>query len=111
MMKKLSITSILAYTALLLTSMLLCLAETPVSFKGQGSSPSGTPKDGLLKKEEAGMERFPIGSILPDCAHACGPCFPGKRAMVSFSKCSIAESCHIVYRCRCRGRFYHVPSN
>ncbi|PKA50744.1 Protein epidermal patterning factor 2 [Apostasia shenzhenica] len=49
------------------------------------------------------------GSSLPDCSHACGPCTPCKRVMVSF-KCSVAESCPIVYRCMCNGRFYHVPS-
>ncbi|XP_008804498.2 uncharacterized protein LOC103717771 [Phoenix dactylifera] len=53
---------------------------------------------------------FSTGSSLPDCSHACGPCFPCKRVMVSF-KCSIAESCPIVYRCMCNGKYYHVPSN
>ncbi|XWS23448.1 hypothetical protein CRYUN_Cryun28dG0014700 [Craigia yunnanensis] len=60
-------------------------------------------------KEEVGMELYPTGSSLPDCSHACGPCFPCKRVMVSF-KCSIAESCPIVYRCMCKGKYYHVPS-
>ncbi|RAL45729.1 hypothetical protein DM860_009593 [Cuscuta australis] len=50
------------------------------------------------------------GSSLPDCSHACGACFPCKRVMVSF-KCSVAESCPVVYRCMCRGKYYHVPSN
>ncbi|KAH7683954.1 hypothetical protein IHE45_05G216200 [Dioscorea alata] len=49
-------------------------------------------------------------SSLPDCSHACGPCFPCKRVIVSF-KCSLAESCPIVYRCMCNGKYYHVPSN
>ncbi|XP_027344294.1 protein EPIDERMAL PATTERNING FACTOR 2-like [Abrus precatorius] len=67
------------------------------------------------KKEEAkednmGMELYPTGSTIPDCSHACGPCSPCKRVMVSF-KCSIAESCPIVYRCICKGKYYHVPSN
>ncbi|KAI4323198.1 hypothetical protein L6164_022825 [Bauhinia variegata] len=53
---------------------------------------------------------YPTGSTLPDCSHACGPCFPCKRVMVSF-KCSMAESCPIVYRCMCKGKYYHVPSN
>ncbi|XP_077213863.1 protein EPIDERMAL PATTERNING FACTOR 2-like [Tasmannia lanceolata] len=61
-------------------------------------------------KEELSMELYPTGSSLPDCSHACGPCFPCRRVMVSF-KCSIAESCPIVYRCMCKGRFYHIPSN
>ncbi|RWV99383.1 hypothetical protein GW17_00037712 [Ensete ventricosum] len=50
------------------------------------------------------------GSSLPDCSHACGPCLPCKRVMVSF-KCFVAESCPIVYRCMCKGKYYHVPSN
>ncbi|KAK8921105.1 Protein EPIDERMAL PATTERNING FACTOR 2 [Platanthera zijinensis] len=50
------------------------------------------------------------GSRLPDCSHACGACFPCRRVMVS-SKCSVAESCPVVYRCTCKGRYYHVPSN
>ncbi|KAK6246510.1 hypothetical protein QQP08_022251 [Theobroma cacao] len=66
------------------------------------------PQEG--EKEELGMELYPTGSSLPDCSHACGPCFPCKRVMVSF-KCSIAESCPIVYRCMCKGKYYHVPSN
>ncbi|XP_022134337.1 protein EPIDERMAL PATTERNING FACTOR 2-like [Momordica charantia] len=61
-------------------------------------------------KEVLGMELYPTGSSLPDCSHACGPCFPCKRVMVSF-KCSVAESCPTVYRCMCKGKYYHVPSN
>ncbi|XP_062160235.1 protein EPIDERMAL PATTERNING FACTOR 2 [Alnus glutinosa] len=61
-------------------------------------------------KEEVGMELYPTGgSSLPDCSHACGPCFPCKRVIVSF-KCS-TEACPIVYRCMCKGKYYHVPSN
>ncbi|PSS19539.1 MEPF2 like [Actinidia chinensis var. chinensis] len=60
-------------------------------------------------KEKLAMELYPTGSSLPDCSHACGPCFPCKRVMVSF-KCS-TESCPIVYRCMCKGKYYHVPSN
>ncbi|XP_030955813.1 protein EPIDERMAL PATTERNING FACTOR 2 isoform X1 [Quercus robur] len=60
-------------------------------------------------KEELGTELYPTGSSLPDCSHACGPCFPCKRVMVSF-KC-FTESCPIVYRCMCKGKYYHVPSN
>ncbi|KAJ6383623.1 hypothetical protein OIU78_027005 [Salix suchowensis] len=60
-------------------------------------------------REEPGMEVYPTGSSLPDCSHACGPCTPCKRVMVSF-KCSVAESCPIVYRCMCNGKYYHVPS-
>ncbi|GMY29567.1 protein EPIDERMAL PATTERNING FACTOR 2 isoform X2 [Fagus crenata] len=60
-------------------------------------------------KEELLTELYPTGSSLPDCSHACGPCFPCKRVMVSF-RC-FTESCPIVYRCMCRGKYYHVPSN
>ncbi|KAG9451648.1 hypothetical protein H6P81_011613 [Aristolochia fimbriata] len=67
------------------------------------------PKEGS-ESTELGMELFPTGSSLPDCTHACGPCFPCKRVMVSF-KCSLAESCPIVYRCMCKGKYYHVPSS
>ncbi|KAL1349693.1 hypothetical protein HN51_026197 [Arachis hypogaea] len=61
-------------------------------------------------KEDVVLEQSSTGSSIPDCSHACGPCFPCKRVMVSF-KCSIAESCPIVYRCICKGKYYHVPSN
>ncbi|CAL0310779.1 unnamed protein product [Lupinus luteus] len=61
-------------------------------------------------KVEIGMELYSTGSTIPDCSHACGPCSPCKRVMVSF-ECSIAESCPVVYKCACNGKFYHVPSN
>jgi len=55
-------------------------------------------------------ERAATGSRLPDCAHACGPCSPCRRVIVSF-RCALAsESCPIAYRCLCRGRFFRVPS-
>ncbi|KAK9096822.1 hypothetical protein Sjap_022319 [Stephania japonica] len=63
-----------------------------------------------VHKEELGMELYPTGSTLPDCSHACGYCFPCKRVMVSF-KCPMAESCPVVYRCMCKGRYYQVPSS
>ncbi|XP_028752404.1 protein EPIDERMAL PATTERNING FACTOR 2-like [Neltuma alba] len=68
-----------------------------------------------LQEEKAatgdeGQMMYPYGSSLPDCSHACGACFPCKRVIVSF-KCSSAESCPIVYRCMCKGKYYHVPSN
>ncbi|PNX77909.1 epidermal patterning factor 2-like protein [Trifolium pratense] len=63
------------------------------------------------RQDNAGMELYPTGSTIPDCSHACGPCSPCKRVMVGFSKCSMAESCPIVYRCICKGKYYHVPSN
>ncbi|KAK2978591.1 hypothetical protein RJ640_006710 [Escallonia rubra] len=69
-------------------------------------------QDQGIKEEELEMELYPTGSSLPDCSHACGPCFPCERVMVSF-KCfnNVAESCPIIYRCRCKGKYYHVPSN
>ncbi|KAL7085574.1 hypothetical protein ACP275_14G288800 [Erythranthe tilingii] len=63
-----------------------------------------------IKEGEIGMELYPTGSSLPDCLHACGPCAPCRRVMVSYSKCSV-ESCPVVYRCICKGKYYHVPSN
>ncbi|KEH38299.1 protein EPIDERMAL PATTERNING FACTOR 2 [Medicago truncatula] len=57
------------------------------------------------------MELYPTGSTIPDCSHACGPCSPCKRVMVGYNKCSMAESCPMVYRCICKGKYYHVPSN
>ncbi|KZV28926.1 Membrane lipoprotein [Dorcoceras hygrometricum] len=64
----------------------------------------------LQESGEIGMELYPTGSSLPDCSHACGPCTPCRRVMVSFNRCSV-ESCPIVYRCMCKGKYYHVPSN
>ncbi|KAG0526092.1 hypothetical protein BDA96_06G115400 [Sorghum bicolor] len=56
-------------------------------------------------------DRAATGSRLPDCAHACGPCSPCRRVIVSF-RCALmaSESCPIAYRCMCRGRFFRVPS-
>ncbi|XP_020521726.1 protein EPIDERMAL PATTERNING FACTOR 2-like isoform X1 [Amborella trichopoda] len=62
------------------------------------------------RKVKESIEIDASGSSLPDCSHACGACFPCKRVMVSF-KCAIAESCPIVYRCMCKGRYFHVPSH
>uniref|UniRef100_A0ACD5UGB1 Uncharacterized protein n=1 Tax=Avena sativa TaxID=4498 RepID=A0ACD5UGB1_AVESA len=61
---------------------------------------------GLMQQEEV----YATGSSLPDCSHACGPCKPCSRVMVSF-KCSIAEPCPMVYRCMCKGKCYPVPSS
>jgi hypothetical protein len=55
-------------------------------------------------------EEAVAGSRLPDCGHACGPCAPCKRVMVSFRCVDAAESCPIAYRCMCRGRFFRVPT-
>ncbi|KAG9443720.1 hypothetical protein H6P81_015060 [Aristolochia fimbriata] len=68
------------------------------------------PKKGS-ESAKLGTELFATGSSLPDCTHACGPCFPCKRVMVSFKCFSQAESCPIAYRCMCKGKYYHVPSS
>ncbi|CAN6235229.1 unnamed protein product [Urochloa humidicola] len=59
---------------------------------------------------EAKERRAATGSRLPDCAHACGPCSPCRRVMVSFMCAQASESCPVAYRCMCRGRFFRVPS-
>ncbi|XP_031117775.1 protein EPIDERMAL PATTERNING FACTOR 2 [Ipomoea triloba] len=108
------------WTILLVTMVFLLLGTSqslrPSHFTYQGNGlhkGDQTNNNNHLEDErkgELGMELYPTGSSLPDCSHACGPCFPCKRVMVSF-KCSVAESCPIVYRCMCRGKYYHVPSN
>ncbi|KAE9620823.1 hypothetical protein Lal_00019813 [Lupinus albus] len=62
------------------------------------------------EEEDMGVKLYPGGSNLPDCSHACGSCFPCKRVIVSY-KCLIAESCPVVYKCMCKGKYYHVPAN
>ncbi|OWM67682.1 protein EPIDERMAL PATTERNING FACTOR 2 [Punica granatum] len=62
-----------------------------------------------MNKETEKEQLYPTGSSLPDCTHACGPCVPCKRVMISY-KCA-TESCPIVYRCMCKGKYYHVPSS
>ncbi|CAN6465647.1 unnamed protein product [Victoria cruziana] len=64
---------------------------------------------GVATTAAAILEDDATGSSLPDCSHACGACFPCKRITVSF-KCSTTEPCPVVYRCLCKGRFFHVPS-
>ncbi|KAG2665406.1 hypothetical protein I3843_15G006000 [Carya illinoinensis] len=64
----------------------------------------------LDEEEKLGiMKPYQTGSSLPDCSHACGPCFPCKRVLVGF-KC-FTESCPIVYKCMCKGKYYPIPSN
>ena len=80
---------------------------------GQTSSASHEGQAAREVEEEQEMtlkERAVTGSRLPDCAHACGPCAPCKRVMVSFRCLDAAESCPIAYRCMCRGRFFRVPT-
>ncbi|KAF8018265.1 hypothetical protein BT93_H3226 [Corymbia citriodora subsp. variegata] len=106
-----------AFTVLLLlsTAMLGCdglrMNPHPSGSREQADT-NGHRVDHLAKektKEEVGAELFPTGSSLPDCSHACGACVPCKRVIVSY-KCSV-ESCPVVYRCMCKGKYYHVPSH
>ncbi|KAF5779991.1 putative EPIDERMAL PATTERNING FACTOR-like protein [Helianthus annuus] len=69
-----------------------------------------THGDDQVHKHPKDVELFPTGSNLPDCSHACGPCFPCQRVMVGF-KCRMTESCPVIYRCFCKGRYYHVPTS
>ncbi|KAL5216587.1 hypothetical protein ABZP36_007988 [Zizania latifolia] len=62
------------------------------------------------EETEMGSAAAATGSRLPDCTHACGPCSPCRRVMVSFRCAEAAESCPIAYRCMCRGRFFRVPN-
>jgi hypothetical protein len=70
-----------------------------------GGGGAAEKTEGFLQEEV-----YATGSSLPDCSHACGPCKPCNRVMVSF-KCSIAEPCPMVYRCMCKGKCYPVPSS
>ncbi|KAF5201002.1 Epidermal patterning factor 2-like [Thalictrum thalictroides] len=87
-----------------------------VGLKNEGNF--GRGRSNVIPKgeveEEVGiemeMEMYATGSSLPDCAHACGPCNPCKRVMVSF-RCPMAKSFPVVYRCMCGGKYYQVPSN
>ncbi|XP_020096744.1 protein EPIDERMAL PATTERNING FACTOR 2-like [Ananas comosus] len=103
--------TLLLFMLLLISTMCEGLRSTPHDITG--SNDEGDETSSLFKEERdddilKGM--FATGSSLPDCTNACGACFPCKRVMVSF-KCSVAESCPIVYRCMCKGKYYHVPSN
>ncbi|PWA82107.1 hypothetical protein CTI12_AA181310 [Artemisia annua] len=62
-------------------------------------------------KEGKNAELFWTGSSIPDCSHACGPCFPCRRVTISNKCLMTTESCPVIYRCFCRGKYYHVPSN
>ncbi|EXB57365.1 hypothetical protein L484_016417 [Morus notabilis] len=117
MMKSFSSIVILSMAMFMMANSSLGLRPHQFSLQEEGGgvgdrdkSPTNYPHyKERAKSHGLGMEMYPTGSSLPDCAHACGPCFPCKRVMISF-KCSV-ESCPIVYRCMCRGKYYHVPSN
>ncbi|XP_074591206.1 protein EPIDERMAL PATTERNING FACTOR 2-like [Curcuma longa] len=91
---------------LFLFATLFLLTVTATMAQGFRSSPDAADSSSNSISKEMNVAS---GSSLPDCTHACGPCSPCKRVMVSF-KCSIADSCPVVYRCMCNGRYYHVPS-
>ena len=76
----------------------------------EGGRPAADQREELPWAEEE-RRAGATGSRLPDCAHACGPCSPCRRVMVSF-RCAqeASESCPVAYRCMCRGRFFRVPS-
>ncbi|KAL3830464.1 hypothetical protein ACJIZ3_019266 [Penstemon smallii] len=99
-----------------IVSFLLLLLTTgdslrPYHFTDHGKGKYMNDQSHMHTKEGGiGMELYPTGSSLPDCLHACGPCMPCRRVMISFNKCAV-ESCPVVYRCMCKGRYYHVPSN
>ncbi|XP_042404335.1 protein EPIDERMAL PATTERNING FACTOR 2-like [Zingiber officinale] len=88
----------------LFTALFLLTATMAQGFRPSSSDAANSSSNSISKEMYVAS-----GSSLPDCTHACGPCFPCKRVMVSF-KCSIADSCPVVYRCMCNGRYYHVPS-
>ncbi|KAL8256606.1 hypothetical protein R6Q59_031673 [Mikania micrantha] len=59
-----------------------CIKFTYTTQGGHSGSPSQVnPKGG--EHVELGMDLYPTGSSIPDCSHACGPCFPCRR-VVSF---------------------------
>ncbi|KAH6778215.1 putative membrane lipoprotein [Perilla frutescens var. hirtella] len=97
------------YNTLSIVSIIFLLLSG-VTYHSKGINYKGEEKHIHVKEGELGMELYPTGSSLPDCSHACGPCSPCRRVIVSFNKCAV-ESCPIVYRCMCKGKYYHVPSN
>ncbi|GER41995.1 protein EPIDERMAL PATTERNING FACTOR 2 [Striga asiatica] len=99
---------------LLIIFLLLTTSEAlrPYQFSHHGTGAYKVEESKMQQKSERGMELevYLTGSSLPDCSHACGPCTPCHRVIVSFTKCSV-ESCPVIYRCMCKGKYYHVPSN
>ncbi|KAF8714945.1 hypothetical protein HU200_027485 [Digitaria exilis] len=89
-------------------------SRRPSTDKPDRTAASPTPEEegpAVESEEELwAKERTATGSRLPDCAHACGPCSPCRRVMVSFMCAQASESCPVAYRCMCRGRFFRVPA-
>ncbi|KAL8226366.1 hypothetical protein R6Q57_016198 [Mikania cordata] len=66
-------------------NLFISLGYARVTYTTQGGH-SGSPSQVNPKGEEhveLGMDLYPTGSSIPDCSHACGPCFPCRRG-VSF---------------------------
>ncbi|KAF0890372.1 hypothetical protein E2562_002771 [Oryza meyeriana var. granulata] len=91
----------------------------PSAANGSGAGQTTLQVDGRHQPQQQGSaeEEMEIdggaaatGSRLPDCTHACGPCSPCRRVMVSLRCAEAAESCPVAYRCMCRGRFFRVPT-
>ncbi|ESW05370.1 hypothetical protein PHAVU_011G174100 [Phaseolus vulgaris] len=99
---------LLSFFLLLSNGWSLGMIPTHVKSINLQQQKAATEENGA--KKDMRMELYPTGSALPDCSHACGSCFPCKRVIVSY-KCMIAESCPVVYRCMCKGKYYRVPSN
>nr|GLL39455.1 protein EPIDERMAL PATTERNING FACTOR 2-like [Ipomoea trifida] len=79
------------WTMLLVTMVFLLLGTSQslrpshFTYQGNGLHKGDQTNNNNLEDErkgELGMELYPTGSSLPDCSHACGPCFPCKRVMV-----------------------------
>ncbi|KAL8486982.1 hypothetical protein ACS0TY_023138 [Phlomoides rotata] len=105
---KMSTTNTFSILSFLFFIFITAQALRPYHFGQQSRSRSRVgSEEGHM---EIGMELYPTGSSLPDCSHACGACTPCHRVIISFNKCAV-ESCPIVYRCTCKGKYYHVPSN
>lgn len=87
------------------------VAQAAAPSSGRGADEAETKVLSPEGAEElwATEQRGATGSRLPDCAHACGPCSPCRRVMVSFMCAQASESCPVAYRCMCRGRFFRVP--
>ncbi|XP_057458442.1 protein EPIDERMAL PATTERNING FACTOR 2-like [Lotus japonicus] len=99
---------LVSFSMVLSTSWSLEVIPNHVKLNNLQEEKAATNEEG--EKKDMGMQLYRTGSTLPDCSHACGSCFPCKRVIVSY-KCLIAESCPEVYRCMCKGKYYHVPSN
>uniref|UniRef100_A0A0E0KRD8 Epidermal patterning factor-like protein n=1 Tax=Oryza punctata TaxID=4537 RepID=A0A0E0KRD8_ORYPU len=83
--------------------------QVKVMINGRRQPQQGAPAEEEEVETDGGAAEA-TGSRLPDCTHACGPCSPCRRVMVSLRCAEAAESCPVAYRCMCRGRFFRVPT-